>query len=106
MGLGSERTRTSRQHVDEDTPGAPGELVAERVVRVFRSRKSSAVADEAVDFAAARVYLVEALHGQQVVDAWVDADLIKTVKDTLSQMSEMTKTGSTPKNWRIRKINV
>ena len=91
MGLGSDRTRTSRQHVDEDTPGAPGELVAERVVRVFRSRKSSAVADEAVDFAAACVDLVEALHGQQVVDAWVDADLIKTVKDTLSQMSEMTK---------------
>ena len=62
---------------------------------MLRSRKSSAVADEAVDFAAAGVDLVEALHGQQVVDAWVDADLIKTVKDTLSQMSEMTKTGST-----------
>jgi hypothetical protein len=42
---------------------------------MFRRRQSSAVADEALHLAAAGVDLVEALHGQQVVDAGVDSDL-------------------------------
>jgi len=66
---------TSRQHVDEDASRAPRELVSERIVWMFRRRQSSAVADEALHLAAAGVDLVEALHGQQVVDAGVDSDL-------------------------------
>jgi hypothetical protein len=42
---------------------------------VFRCREASAVADEALHLAAARVHRVEALHGEQVVDAGIDADL-------------------------------
>ena len=42
---------------------------------MFWSRKSSAVADEALDLAAAGVDLLEALHGEQVIDARIYTDL-------------------------------
>ena len=64
------------QHVHEGAARGPGELVAQGVVGGLGGGETAAERDEAFDFAAGGVDLVEALHGQQVVDAGVDAHLV------------------------------
>lgn len=61
---------------EKHTTAAPGELVAQWVVTGLWRRKTTAVAEEARDFAASLVDLINRLDSPQVVDTWVQTDLV------------------------------
>ena len=67
---------SAAEHVEEGAPGAPGELVSQGVVRTLRGGQAATEGDEGLDLAAALGRVIEALHGQEVVNAGVHPALI------------------------------
>ncbi|KAH3667614.1 hypothetical protein OGATHE_003137 [Ogataea polymorpha] len=60
----------------KNTSRGPRELVSQRIVRIFWCWKTTTVRQERGDLTTGLVDLVDGLDGVQVVDTWVQADLV------------------------------
>ena len=64
------------QHVEQCSPGTPGELVSEGVVRTLGSRQAATEGDEGLHLSGSFVDVVETLHGKEVIDARINSTLV------------------------------